>query len=171
MPDEQTPAIVYHLDFDGRIPAGQLIHVDDRPGGQADVYLHRLHVREPLVWELNWLSLQHVGLGYWRQRWAGGGQVQEDAEDLGIAVSRWKIVPADEMPSGRYIFFTEQQGTCLWLARSGYCTVSLRDAMNAMLLRAAGDGLWEQSWNDDQDLPIARPCVPLLAPPLVPASV
>jgi hypothetical protein len=171
MPDEQTPSIVYHLDFAGRIPKGQVIHVEERPGGQADVYLHPLHVREPLVWELNWLSLNHVSYGYWRQRWTGEGQVQEDAENLGVAVSAWKIVPRSEMPDDRHIFFVENKGTCVWLARSGSCTVTVQNEMNNMLLRAAGDGLWEQSWNDGQDIPRARPCVPLVASPLVPTSV
>jgi hypothetical protein len=170
MPDEQTPSIVYHLDFAGRIPKGQVIYVDDRPGGQADVYLHPLHVREPLVWELNWLSLNHVGLGYWRQRSTHEGQVHEDAENLGIAESAWKIVPRSKMPD-RHIFFVEHKGTCLWLIRSGSCTVTVQNAMNAMLRRAAGDGLWEQSWDDGQELPIVRPCVPLVAPPLVPTWV
>lgn len=171
MPDEQTPSIVYHLDFAGRIPKGQVIHVDDRPGGQADVYFHPLHVRESLVWELNWLSLNHVGLGYWRQRSTHEGQVHEGAQNLGIAESAWKIVPRSEMPDDRHIFFAELKGTCLWLVRSGYCTVTVQDEMNAMLLRAAGDGLWEQSWEDGQEPPIARPHASLLAPPLVPTSV
>ncbi|MFC8365574.1 hypothetical protein ACFUIY_37600 [Streptomyces griseorubiginosus] len=171
MPDEQTPSIVYHLDWAGRIPKGQVIHVDDRPGGQADVYFHPLHVREPLLWELNSLSHNHVGFGYWRQRWTHEGRVQEEAEHLGVAVSAWKIVSPDEMPDDRHIFFIENKGTCLWLVRSGYCTVTVQNQMNAMLLRAAGDGLWEQSWDDGQDLPKPRPCVPLVAPPLVPTSV
>jgi hypothetical protein len=169
MPDEQTPSIVYHLDFAGRIPKGQVIHVDDRPGGQADVYFHPLHVREALVWELNWLSLNHVGLGYWRQR--STHEMQEDAENLGIAESAWRIVPRSKMPDDRHIFFVEHKGTCVWLIRSGSCTVTVQDAMNNMLRRAAGDGLWEQSWDDGQELPIARPCVPLVAPPLVPTTV
>ncbi|MFE3853462.1 hypothetical protein ACFXPN_20280 [Streptomyces griseorubiginosus] len=171
MPDEHTPSIVYHLDFAGRIPKGQVLHVDDRPGGQADVYLHPLHVREPLLWELNWLSLVHIGFGYWHQRSTHEDQVREDAEYLGIADSAWEIVPRSKMPKGRHIFFVESKGMIRWLIRSGSCTVTMQNAMNNLLLRAAGDGLWQQTWDDGKEHPIARPRNPLVAPPLVPTLV
>ncbi|MHB9861953.1 hypothetical protein [Streptomyces sp. YIM S03343] len=170
MPEEQTsPSVVYHLDFAGRIPRGELVHVDEGPDGQADVYFHRLHVREPVVWELNWLTLHQVGLEFWRQQWTHEGRMQEGPEDLGIAVSSWKIVPASSMPDARYIFPVEHKGSCVWLVRSGYCTVDFRNAMNATLVRIAGDGLWEQSWNEETELSIPQPHTPLIAPPLTPA--
>lgn len=170
MPD-QTPSAVYHLDFAGQIPKGRILHVNDQPGSRADIYFHPLHAREPLVWELNCLTLHQVGFGYWQQRWTHPGRMQEGLEGLSLAVSQWKIVPASRMPGGRYVFPVEHKGACIWLIRSGYCTAALRDAMNDMLLRIAGDGLWEQSWNEEQEPPIGGPWIPLLAPPRVPASV
>ena len=156
---------VYHLDFSGRIPPGQLFHIEDHEGGVADVYLHPLHVRANLVWDLNWLVRHQVGHGYWRQRWTEGDRMQRPAEGLGIAVSRWEIVPASEMPRNRYAFPVEEEGSCIWLIRSGYCTTALMDEMNVMHERAVGDGLWVQVWEEGRWPPVPRPVspAPLLA--------
>lgn len=137
---------VYHLDFSGRIPPGHLIHIEDRPGGRADIYLHPLHANPSLVSALNWATRHQVGNGLWRQNWTDDGRMQQGAEGLGVAESRWEIVPGSEMPRGKYVFPVEQDRVCVWLIRKGCCTAELRDAMNEKLKRIAGDGLWLQVW-------------------------
>ncbi|MFG2679240.1 hypothetical protein [Streptomyces sp. NPDC048392] len=153
------------------MPSGRLVHVEDRPGALADIYLHTLHVREPLVWELNWITRHQVGNGLWQQRWTHPGRMQEPAKGLGVAVSRWEIVPGVTMPRGRTVMPVEEDGSCIWLIRAGYCTRSVRDEMNAMLERIAGDGLWLQRWDDRCVRPPAPDPVPVLAPPVVPLSL
>ncbi|MEW2567698.1 hypothetical protein [Streptomyces sp. NPDC047070] len=112
----------------------------------ADIFLHPLHVRERLAWDFNWLTRHQVGDGLWQQNWTHEGRMQEPAEGLNVAVSRWEIVPAIAMPSDRVVVAIEEEGSCIWLIREGYCTHALRDAMNVMLERIAGDGLWLQYW-------------------------
>lgn len=158
----QTSA-VYHLDFAGRIPPGRTLGVEDHKGGTADIFLHPLHAREPLVWGLNWVTRHQVGYGLWRQRWTDDERMKRAARGLGVAVSRWEIVPRREMPRDRYVFPVEQEGSCIWLIRSGCCTVDLRDDMNVMLERIAGDGLWEQAWRQGQKPGGAVP-TPVLTP-------
>ncbi|HZF92098.1 hypothetical protein [Streptomyces sp.] len=165
----QYSSAVYHLDFSGRIPSGQLIHVEDHPGEVAEIYLHRLHVRSPLLWQINWLTRQQVGYGLWRQRWTEDGRMCAPAEGLGVAVSRWDIVPASEMPSDCYVFPVEDDGSCVWLIRVGYCTVELQSEMNRMLERIAGDGLWLQDWYGDvRTTALTLPAPSGLAPVLTP---
>src|SRR3954468_964599 len=170
MPYEQMTAI-FHLDTFGRMPPGRLVYAEDRPGGQADIYFHPLHVREPLVWELNWIARQQVGMGHWRQRWTSDGRMQEAPKGLGIAMSRWEIVSSDRMPKGRHVFPVEEGGSCIWLIRGGSCTAALRDEHNQLLRRIAGDGLWVQAWSGGKE---QRPEVlraPLLAPSVRAISV
>ncbi|MFE9684116.1 hypothetical protein [Streptomyces sp. NPDC006285] len=97
--------------------------------------------------------------------------MQEPSEGLEIAVSSWEIVPASRMPRGRMVFTVEDDGSCIWLIREGQCTRELRDTMNVMLERIAGDGLWLQSWYERQERPPAPPRGPLLAPRPVPLFV
>lgn len=166
MPDHHT-SVVYHLAQPGQFPPGRLIHAQDRPGAIADVYLHPLHVRSDLVWDLNWLNRQQVGYGLWRQRWTAGGRMLEPAEGLGYAESRWEIVPAAAMPRGRTVVPVEEEGGCTWLIRAGYCTAAARDEMNGLLARIAGDGLWLQHWYSGDE---GRPW-PDAAPPLQPPAL
>ncbi|MET8818518.1 hypothetical protein [Streptomyces rochei] len=167
---DQCTSAVYHLAQPGRLPSGRLVHVEDRPGALADIYLHTLHVREPLLWELNWITRHQVGNGLWQQRWTQDGRMQEPAKGLGLAVSRWEIVPDSAMPRGRAVMPVEEDGSCIWLIRAGYCTVSVRDAMNGMLERIAGDGLWLQRWEDRRGRWSASHPEPVLASPVVPMS-
>lgn len=169
MPEQ--PSVVYHLDFGGHIPPGRLVHPVETPDGTVEVYFHPLHIREPLVWELNWVTQHCVGFEYWRQRWTYDGRMHEAPEGLAIAESAWEIVPARKMPEGRYVFQFELKGSSFWKIRSGYCTESLRREMNLMLARIAGDGLWEQVWDEGGGLPISRPQPALLAPSLLPATI
>jgi len=162
--DELTPSAVYHIDFDGRVPRGQVLHVEDHPGGQADIYVHPLHIREPAVWDLNWATRHMVGMEFWRQHWTHEGRMQEPAEGLNLAEAVWKIVPASSMPAGRYAFCLETRGRSIWLIRSGYCTAALRDAHNEMCRRLAGDGLWVQDWHNDGP-PRPRTPLPALSAP------
>lgn len=170
MPNQSTSA-VYHIAQPGRIPRGELIHVDDCPGAMADIHLHPLHVRSWLVWDLNWVTRHQVGYGLWRQRWTHEGRMQEPVEGLGIAVSRWEIVPASAMPRERAVMAVEDEGSCVWLVREGQCTRDMRDAMNGMLERIAGDGLWLQRWYEHREVPPEPMRGPLLLPPAVPMSV
>jgi hypothetical protein len=168
----QHASAVYHLGFSGRIPSGRLIYAEDHEGGVADVYLQSQHAREQLVWELNWVTRHQVGYGLWRQRWTHEGRMTQPAERLGVAVSRWEFVPARQMPRGRSVFPIEEDGSCVWLIRSGCCTPALLDEMNELLERIAGDGLWLQAWPEEQDLPVGPATLaPLLAPPTLPVSV
>lgn len=151
---QQVSAAVYHIDTFQRVPPGRLMHVEDRPGGQADIYFHPLHAREPLVWQLNWVLRAQVGLGHWRQRWADGDRydrMQQAPEGRGICMARWEIVSPDRMPKGRHVFPVEQAGSVAWLIRGGSCTAALCDEHNEMMRRIAGDGLWVQAWNGDQE--------------------
>jgi hypothetical protein len=146
---ESDRSAVYHLARAGQMPPGRLVHPEDRPGGQADIYLDPLHIRPTLVRELNWLSRHQVGNGLWRQHdWTHDGRMQEPAQDLGVAFSRWEIVPGAVMPRGHAVIPVEERARCIWLIREGECTAEMRDAMNEMLGRVAGDGLWRQSWYD-----------------------
>lgn len=147
MPD-QPVSVVYHLDILGHIPPGRLVYVDDRDGGVADAYFHRLHARQELVWQLNWIGRHQVGMGLWRQRWTHDGRMQQPSEGRNLNVSRWKIVSPAKLPKGCHVFPTEQDGSCLWLIRRGSCTTDLLREMNGMLERIAGDGLWEQVWEE-----------------------
>ncbi|WP_328439398.1 hypothetical protein OHA71_23965 [Streptomyces sp. NBC_00444] len=87
--------------------------------------------------------------------------MQQPAEGLGIAESSWEIVPANEMPRSRSVFPVEEDGSCVWLIRSGSCTTALQDEMNQMLVRIAGDGLWLQAWYDERK---SRPAPVALTP-------
>lgn len=169
MPDER-PTAVYHLDVVGHIAPGRLIRVDDWEGGQSDIYLHPLHVREALVHELNSLSLHQIGHGLWRQRWTDDGRMSDPVEGLGYNVSRWEFVSADQMPKALCAFPIDEDGSCIWQIKAGYCTTDLLDEMNAMLERIAGDGLWLQAWHEEQQVPIL-PAAPLLTPTLMPSLV
>lgn len=172
MPIEEHPSAVYHLAGPGQIKPGRLVYVDDREDSTSDIYLHHLHVRSDLVWELNWLTRHQVGDGLWRQRWTNPGRMQEPPEGLGIAVSRWEIVPKSDMPRGRTVFPAEQDGSCIWKIRSGCCTGEMRDEMNRMLERIAGDGLWLQSWYERGGRSGLRTAPdPLLASPTMPLNV
>lgn len=169
MSDQYTSA-AYHPARLGRMTPGRLVHVEDRPGALAGIYFHPLHVRSWLLWDLNRLTRHHVGYGLWRQAGTREGRMQEPAQGLGIAVSRWEIVPAAAMPRRRAVMPVEEEGSCVWLIREGQCTRDLRDAMNAMLERMAGDGLWLQHWYDGRHLPPAPTRGPRHAPSAVPLS-
>lgn len=162
----QYQSAVYHLDLSGRIPPGRVIYVEDHPGGLADIYVHPFHVRQQLLWDLNWTLRHQVGYGLWRQNWTHRGRMQHPAEGLGVAASVWEIVPADEMPRDRYVFPVEEDGSCVWLIRSGSCTITFLDEMNRMSDRIAGDGLWLQDWSEGQGPQEKQPATlaPLLAP-------
>lgn len=167
MPEEREVA-AYHLDFSGVRQPGRLIRIDDSPGGHSDVYFHPLHIRAQLVHELNQLGLHQVGHGLWRQRWIAHGRVDEPVEGLQVAESRWEIVPSHEMPKRRHVVPIEEDGSCIWQIKAGYCTATLVDEMNQKLDRIVGDGLWRQPWYEEQEIP-ALPAAPLLAPALLPA--
>lgn len=169
MPQERA-TVVYHLDFSGVRQPGRLIRIDDSPDGQSDVYFHPLHIRAPLVHQLNQLGLHQVGHGLWRQRWIAPGSVNQPVEGLRVAESRWDIVPSREMPKRRHVVPIEEDGRCIWHIKAGYCTAALADEMNQMLERIVGDGLWLQSWHEGQR--ISEPLLgPFLAPVLTPARV
>ncbi len=160
---------VYRIGQPGQIPPGRLIYVEDHEGARADIYLHPLHARSALCWELNWLTRQQVGYGLWRQNWTHEGRMQEPSQGLGVAVSRWGIVPAWAMPRDRAVFPTEWEGACIWLVREDTCTAALRDDMNVMLERIAGDGLWRQAWYEHKERAARQAEVdPFLSPPAVP---
>lgn len=166
MPDQYTSA-VYHIAQWGQMPPGKLVHVEDRPDGNADCYLHPLHVRADLVWDLNWITRHMVGYGLWRQRWTDDGRMLEPAKGLGFTESRWEIVPAAAMPADRTVVTVEEEGSTTWLIREGYCTRELRDAKNQMLERISGDGLWLQTWYDVHELRPPYAPDPLIQPPAV----
>lgn len=165
---QQYESAVYHLDLSGRIPPGQLVYVEEQPGGVADIYIHPLHVRQPLLWELNWLTRHMVGYGLWRQNWDQSDRTRQPPEGLSVAVSCWEIVPADELPRDCCVFPLEEEGSSVWLIRSGSCTAAFVDEMNRMLDRIAGDGLWLQEWSDGRRSREEQPAVlaPLLTPHL-----
>jgi len=167
----QYASVVYHIAEPGQIPPGRLTYVEDHEGGYADIYLHRFHTRGSLCWDLNWVLRHQVGYGLWQQNWTHEGRMQEPTQGLELAVSRWELVPARAMPRDRTVFPTESHGSAIWLIRDDVCTVALRDEMNIMLDRIAGDGLWHQAWYEHQEhsgLPTAGP---FLAPPAVPVPV
>lgn len=144
MPNQYRAA--YQRARGDQLPPGRLVHVDDAPGAQADIYLHPLHARRRLIAEFNALTRHQVGSGLWQQRWTHEGRIQEPTEGLKVAVSRWEILPADAMPRARVLLPVEERGSCIWLIKEGYCTRDLRDEMNAKLERIAGDALWVQYW-------------------------
>lgn len=151
MPEERS-TVVYRLDTLGVRQPGRLIRINDIPGGHSDVYFHPLHIRAELVDELNRLGLHQVGHGLWRQRWTGPDRVDQPAEGFNLAESSWEIVPAREMPKRRCIVPIEEDGSCIWHIKAGYCTAALAAEMNQMLERIVGDGLWCQSWHEEQQL-------------------
>lgn len=165
MTDQHTSA-VYHVAQLGQLAPGQLIHVEDRPGGVVDIYLHPLHARSELVWDFAWLMRHQVGNGLWRQRWTTDGRMAKPAQGYGIAESRWEIVPARSMPRGVTVVPIEEPGSCVWLIRSGYCTRAMRDAMNEMLERIVGDGLWIQCWGREDERRQVAVAPPLRSPAL-----
>lgn len=158
--------MAYHLDTLGVRQPGRLIRIDDSPGGNSDVYFHPLHIRAQLVTELNQLGLHQVGHGLWRQRWIAPDRVDQPVEGFDLAESRWEIVPAREMPRRRCIVPIEEDGRCIWHIKAGYCTAALAAEMNQMLERIVGDGLWCQSWPEEQQLTEAW-----RAPSLAPARM
>lgn len=161
MPDQYTSA-TYHLAGRDKIPRDRLVYVEDHEGALARIYLHRLHADSRLRDDFNHITGHQVGHGMWRQNWTHEGRMQLPAQGLGIAVSRWEILPAHCMPSDRVLIPVEEKGLCVWLIREGYCTRALRDEMNRMLERIAGDGLWLQDWREYHEPPISRPAVPVL---------
>ncbi|WP_405930358.1 hypothetical protein [Streptomyces sp. NBC_00827] len=68
------------------------------------------------------------------------------------------------MPPGHIVFGVSQGGSCVWLIDDRYCTHQLRDDMNDLLLRLAGDGLWIQVWFWDWPPGGAQTHRPLVAP-------
>lgn len=168
MPQERA-TVVYHLDYSGCQP-GQLIRVEDSPGGHSDVFFHPLHIREQLVHELNQLGLHQVGHGLWRQRWIEPGRESQPAEGLHLAESWWEIVPVHKMPKRRHVMPIEQDGRCIWHIKDGSCTDALVDEMNRKLERIVGDGLWWQSWHEEQQASLLR-LAPHLAPVVNPTRV
>ncbi|MFJ2515641.1 hypothetical protein ACIPEL_36490 [Streptomyces griseoviridis] len=137
---------VYHRDLAGRIPPGDLVYVEDHEGAWSDIYLHPDHAKSELVHDFNWVTRHQIGSGLWQQNWTHDGRMQEPAEGLGVAISGWEIVPHRRMPSSRSVVPIDQDGSCMWIIREGACSDELCAAMNAMLRRIAGDGLWLQYW-------------------------
>lgn len=161
MPD-QCASAVYHLAQPGQLLQGELVHIEDSPDATANIYLNRFHIRDTLVWDFNWITRHQVGNGLWQQRWSNDGRMQDPPHDLGIAISRWELVPTADMPRGRNLFAVSSHGSCIWLIRSGQCTQAMCDVMNEKLRRIAGDGLWMQRWYE----PNEHPPTPLPGPTL-----
>lgn len=158
--------MLYRLAAVGEIPDGRAVDIQDRPGGQAEVLLHPDHTEEPLCEQFTTLAGHYVAHGVWRQRWTNDGRMARPAQGLMLAVSRWETVPSGWMPSGRLALPIEDDGSCVWLIDERYCTEELRNDMNDLLLRLAGDGLWIQMWLRRRPIPAAPAPDPLVAPPL-----
>ncbi|WP_190040355.1 hypothetical protein [Streptomyces fructofermentans] len=158
---DQHRSATYHLARHDKIPIGSLVHVEDYKGERADIFLHKDHADSRLRAEFNHITSHQIGHGMWRQRWTHEGRMQQPSEGLEIAVSRWEIIPAHRMPSGTILMTVEEKGLCVWLIREGYCTRALRDEMNRMLGRIAGDGLWIQDWYDYDEALLTSPLIPV----------
>lgn len=169
MPNQYTSAL-YHLGTAKQIPPGRLVHVEEYEGAWTDIYFHPLHIRNPLIWDLNRVSRHRIGNGLWRHRWIREGRMQQPVEGLGVAVPRWEIVPSSEMPRNRTVFATEEDGACIWNIRAGYCTTDLRDEMNQMLERIVRDGLWLQAWYEWPERPRSSATLAPLTTPAVSLS-
>jgi hypothetical protein len=171
----QYLSAIYILGMPDHVPPGKLVHIEDHPGALAAIYINRLEMRSPAVWDFNWLTRHQIGHALWQQNWTSesrDGRMQEPAQGLGVAVSRWEIVPAHKLPRGVYVFPIEHKGRCIWYIRAGYCTQALCDAMNAMLERIAGDALWVQRWYEYQDrFAGGGPTAPALLSPQAPLPV
>lgn len=165
----QPTSVVYHRDVFGRIPPGRLVYAEEGEGGVVDNYFHPLHIREALVWEMNWLLRQQVGMGLWRPRGHAEGRMQRPAEGRNVCASRWEFVSPNRMPKGLHVFPLEQLKNNVWLIRAGSCSQALYNEMNQLLLRIAGDGLWEQVWDQGPEERHGS-AIPALAPSVLPLS-
>jgi hypothetical protein len=139
MPND--PSVIFHVAGPGQIPPGSLIGVEPREGQASAIYLHPLHVRADLVWELNLLARHQVGDGLLRRASADDGR-----QTSGGAVFRWEIVPSPAMSRGCTVFTVEEDGICIWNISSDCCTDELSDEMNCLWEEVGCGGLWSQSW-------------------------
>ncbi|NUP19895.1 MAG: hypothetical protein HOZ81_28205 [Streptomyces sp.] len=149
------------------VPPGTLCHAEEHPDAFVANYINPLEMRSPALWDFNWLTRHNVGHALWTQNWtpdAHGGRMQEPPEGRGRAASRWEIVPAHKFPHGTYVIPVENDGSCVWWIRAGFCTQTLVDAMNVVLARIAGDALWLQRWYDYQDRFPVSSDTPVLSP-------
>lgn len=137
----------YRIAKTGEIPDGKAVHIDERPGRQADILIDPLHTPGTMLPAVFTRLCSHLIVhGSWRQRWTDDDRMRRPAQGLGLAVSRWEAVPARRLPRGQIVFGLSQGGSCIWLIDDRFCTEQLVDDMNNLLLRLAGDGLWIQVW-------------------------
>ncbi|QQM44969.1 hypothetical protein [Streptomyces liliifuscus] len=165
MPHTPKIKVLYRTAEAGEIRDDRTVQIEDQPGSQSEILLHRHHTMgDALPRAFTRLSGHQIVHGSWRQRWTDDGRMTRPPQGLGLAVSRWEAVPADEMPAGQIVFGLSQGGSCVWLIDDRYCTERLVDDMNALLLRLAGDGLWIQCWFRDWPPRVLHAPPPLLTP-------
>ncbi|MDX2566046.1 hypothetical protein PV413_23910 [Streptomyces scabiei] len=172
----QQQHALYRLAKPGELDEGRLADIRDQPGqsgepGRIEFILHPDHAEEPLLDQFTRVTNHCVVHGLWRQRWTDDGRMARPAQGLRLCVLRWETVPADLMPSGRAVMPTEDHGWCIHLVSDRYCTSQLRDAMNDLLLRLGGDGLWVQVWFKRRPFPPVPAPDPLLAAPTLPMAL
>lgn len=155
----------YRLARRGEIPDGRTVEIKEQPGSQSAIVFAPGHSSRRLVDGITQLSSHQIVHGTWRQRWTADGRMQRPAQGLMVAVSRWERVPGRLLPSGRVVAGVEEDGSCVWLVDEDECTQQAQNAMNDLLLRLAGDGLWVQCWfNRQPQSAAASPASPLTAP-------
>lgn len=150
----QHQSVIYTLGVPDNASPTQLIHVEEHPDALAAVYINPLEMRSPAVWDVNWLTRHQMGHSLWQQSWTADsheGRVQESPQGLRVAVARWEIRPASQMPRGVHVVPVERRGHFVWHIRSGFITQALCDTVNTTFERIVGDALWVQRWHDYQE--------------------
>ena len=157
--------VQYQIAARDELPEGRVVDLQDRLGGQAAVLLDSDHCSDRLATAITRLSGHQVVHGIWRQRWTDDGRMNDPAQGLMVAVSRWERVPGHMLPDGRVVVCIEEEGSSVWLVDEDECTMRAQTEMNELLLRLAGDGLWVQHWIRRRPLPAdSRPAPQLTAP-------
>lgn len=159
----------YRLARKGEIPDGRTVDIREQPGSQSAIVFAPGHSSRRLVDGITRLSSHQIVHGTWRQRWTDGGRMRCPAEGLMVAVSRWERVPGRLLPSGRFVVGVEEDGSCVWLVDEDECTQQAQNAMNDLLLRLAGDGLWVQCWLYRRPMRAPAGPAPLLITPAGPS--
>lgn len=132
-------------------PDDRTVHVKELSEGRLEFLLRVGHAWPSVAEQATLYGAHDVVHGEWRQDWAHSERFERPALGRLLGTFRWEGVPPDEMPDGHaYCNLTYVTGS-VGLVRSDATTHRLRNDMNDVLLRAAGDGLWNHHW------PIGRP--------------
>ncbi|MCM1976798.1 hypothetical protein [Streptomyces sp. G1] len=164
MPYQPHKQVTYRIAEPHEFPDQRTVHISPLPSGGVEFLLRRGHARPELAREFTLQTAHLIVHGDWREYAADTAGLERPPLGLLLGVSRWEAVQPEDMPDGHLIYPTDYDGGSIVAVRADTHTDQLRHDTNDLLLRAVGDGLWNQHWPHTRPpAPPPRPA-PLSAP-------